>query len=449
MTSDSIDLLVLGGGIAGMAAATYAAQQGASVVLVEKAPAVGGSAQWAGFLWTAPTVEVMREVNPDGDPALGARVVDGYEPALEWVTSLGVDAKPYVTVLGYGRGRQTDIAGLIATCERLLRQGERSEVLLETTTERLLTEDGRVVGAELVTGDGRRRTVHATNTVLATGGFGGDPDLREERIGPLARDLPLRANEHSTGDGLRLGEAVGAAYGKENAGFYGHLVAAYAVRAAKNPHEVLELSFFHSEHSVLLNLEGERFVDETLGDHISTLATLDQPEARALMIADQRVHDEYMMVPYVEGVEPTDRFKQAYELGGRCAIAEDLEELEYLPEEWGYPGEAARAAVEEFNRQCESGDPNPPRKLDAAPLVTPPYYVTEVIPAVTMTFSGLLIDDRARVLDTSGKPIPGLLAAGGDAGGTYHRAYAGGAATALVFGLQAASTALEGAAVAH
>src|SRR3954447_6633491 len=300
MTSDSIDLLVLGGGIAGMAAATYAAQQGASVVLVEKAPAVGGSAQWAGFLWTAPTVEVMREINPDGDPALGARVVNGYEPAIEWVQSVGVDMKEYVPVLGYGRGRQTDIAGLISTCERLLRRGDRSEVLLNTRTERLLTRDGRVVGAEVVTGEGARRTLNASFTLLATGGFGGDPDLRRQRIGPLARDLPLRANEYSTGDGLRLGEAVGAAFGKEDAGFYGHLVAAYAVKAAKNPHEVLELSFFHSEHSVLLNLEGERFVDETIGDHISTLATLEQPEARALMIADQRVHDEYMMVPYVE-----------------------------------------------------------------------------------------------------------------------------------------------------
>ena len=200
---------------------------------------------------------------------------------------------------------------------------------------------------------------------------------------------------------------------------------------------------------MLLNLEGKRFVDETIGDHIATLAVLEQPEARALMISDQRVHDQYMMQPYVEGVEPHDRFALAYKLGGRCAVAEDLEELEYLPEEWGYPGAAARDAVEEFNRQCAAGHPDPPRKLDAAPLVDPPYYVAEVIPAITMTFSGLLIDDRARVLDENGEPIPGLLAAGGDAGGTYYRAYAGGAATALVFGLQAASTALEVAAVAR
>jgi succinate dehydrogenase/fumarate reductase flavoprotein subunit len=447
MTEETIDLLVLGGGIAGLSAAAHAAQRGASVALVEKAPAVGGSAQYAGFLWTAPTVEVMREINPEGDPALGARVVEGYEPAIEWVRSLGVHMKEPVAVLGYGRGRETDMAGLIATCKRILREDERSELLEGTRTERLLQEDGRVVGAEVVSDSGERRRIAASSTLLATGGFGGDPELRERLIHPLARDLPLRANPYSVGDGLRLGEAVGAAFGKPNAGFYGHLVAAKAVAAAKDPHEVLELSFFHSEHSVLLNLDGRRFVDETIGDHIATLAVLEQPEARALMISDQRVHDEYMMQPYVEGVEPHDRFALAYRLGGRCAVAEDLEELEYLPDEWGYPGPAARDAVERFNRQCKEGAPDPPRRLDAAPLVDPPYYVAEVIPAITMTFSGLLVDDRARVLDESGTPIPGLLAAGGDAGGTYWRAYAGGAATALVFGLQAASTALESAAV--
>jgi succinate dehydrogenase/fumarate reductase flavoprotein subunit len=67
--------------------------------------------------------------------------------------------------------------------------------------------------------------------------------------------------------------------------------------------------------------------------------------------------------------------------------------------------------------------------------------VIEVIPAITFTFSGLRIDPLARVLDESGKVIPGLLAAGADAGGAFNRAYAGGLACALVFGLQAAATA--------
>src|SRR5579859_2943336 len=89
--ADSIvDLLVLGGGMAGMSAAARACREGASVVAVEKAPAIGGSAMYAGFIWTAPTVEVMRDVNPDADPELSARVVEHYAEAMQWIRSLDV-----------------------------------------------------------------------------------------------------------------------------------------------------------------------------------------------------------------------------------------------------------------------------------------------------------------------------------------------------------------------
>ena len=194
---------------------------------------------------------------------------------------------------------------------------------------------------------------------------------------------------------------------------------------------------------MLLNRGGQRFCDETIGDHLSTLHVLDQPDARALLITDQRVHEQWMLAPYVEGVEPIDKFQLAYKRGARAAIAEDIEELAYLPEEWGYDGEAARDTLLEYNRQCEAGELEPGRRLDPAPLVTAPYYVIEVIPAITFTFTGLRIDEHARVLGADGEPIRGLLAAGADAGGVFHRAYAGGLAAALVFGLQAAATATQ------
>lgn len=169
---------------------------------------------------------------------------------------------------------------------------------------------------------------------------------------------------------------------------------------------------------------------------------LDQPEARALFVCDQRVHDEWMLNPYVAGVEPIDAFKLSYRRGARCAVAEGLDEFDYLPEDWGYPGPVVRRALQEFNDACAHGRAEPPRTIDATPLVNPPYYVTELVPAITFTFGGLLIDPQARVLDTHGNPIPGLLAAGADSGGLWFRAYAGGIATALVFGIQAAQTAL-------
>ena len=432
-----VDLLVFGGGMAGMSAAARASSEGASVVLVEKGDAIGGSAMYAGFIWTAPTVEVMREVNPDADPALSAQLVDGFGEGVDWVRSLGVHVADPVTVLGYGRGSQTDMANYLLACERLVR--ERGEVLTGFSARRLLIEDGAVVGAEVENRAGEQRVIRARSTLLATGGFGGDPALRAEHINPLAENLPLRANTHSVGDGLRLGLSAGAAFGPPNAGFYGHLIPSKV--AYSNPYEFTDLTFYHSEHGVLLNLEGKRFCDETIGDHLNTLYVLDQPEARALLVYDQRVHDEWMMAPYVEGVEPLDKFQLAYRRSARAAVADDIEEFEALPEEWGYPGPAARDTLLEFNRQCEAGNPSPGRKLDAAPLVRPPFYVIEVIPAITFTFSGLRIDPQARVLDEAGDVIPGLLAAGADAGGVFNRAYAGGLACALVFGLQAAATA--------
>jgi succinate dehydrogenase/fumarate reductase flavoprotein subunit len=436
-SDSSVDLLVFGGGMAGMSAAARAANDGSSVILVEKGPAIGGSAMYAGFVWTAPTVEVMHEVNPDADPVLSARVVEHYPEAVDWVRSLGVHVADPVTVLGYGRGSQTDMANYLLACERLVR--ENGELLAGWSAQRLLVEDRAVVGAEIENESGERRMIRARSTLLATGGFGGDPALRGELIHPLARNLPLRANPNSVGDGLRLGRSVGAAFGPPGAGFYGHLIPSKV--AYTNPYEFTDLTFYHSEHGVLINLEGRRFCDETVGDHLNTLYVLDQPEARALLIYDQRVHEEWMMAPYVEGVEPLDKFQLAYRRSARAAVADEIDEFEALPDEWGYPGPATRDTLLEFNRQCEAGDPNPSRKLDAAPLVDPPFYVIEVIPAITFTFSGLRIDPEARVLDESGEVIPGLLAAGADAGGVFNRAYAGGLACALVFGLQAAATA--------
>jgi predicted oxidoreductase len=98
-------------------------------------------------------------------------------------------------------------------------------------------------------------------------------------------------------------------------------------------------------------------------------------------------------------------------------------------------------ALLEYNRRCETGGHEPPRVRDTEPLTRPPFYVIEVIPAITHSFGGLLIDREGRVLDEQGKPSAGLLVAGADAGGVYVRACAGGLANAL----QAARTALQSA----
>ena len=235
--------------------------------------------------------------------------------------------------------------------------------------------------------------------------------------------------------------SVGAQFGPDDAGFYGHVMAAGI--ELREDDDFPALTLFHSEHGVLLNLEARRFVDETVGDHLTTLALLRQPQARALLISDQRIHDDWIMRPYVEGVAPVDVFDLVSKRGARAVKLESLDELADLPADWGYDGPAITQALLDFNRDCEAGTLDPPRRFDAVPIDRPPFYVIEAVPAITFTFGGMLIDEDAQVLGEDGRPIPGLLAAGADAGGLYVRAYAGGLAAALVFGLRAAQTALE------
>src|SRR5215212_7343281 len=91
------DLLVLGGGMAGLSAAASAVHDGLSVVLVEKGE-LGGSAARAGFIWTAPTYAALREAIPDGDPDIGRQLVEGFPAAIDWVRSTGVEVQPPVDV---------------------------------------------------------------------------------------------------------------------------------------------------------------------------------------------------------------------------------------------------------------------------------------------------------------------------------------------------------------
>ncbi|MGI3228710.1 FAD-binding protein [Streptomyces sp. GTA36] len=327
--------------------------------------------------------------------------MDGFTDAVAWIRSLGVECRPPVPVLGFGRGHQLDTNHYLDTCERLIRD-RGGEVLTATSTRTLLTENGAVTGAECVLPDGSIRRIDATWTLLATGGFQGNPGLRTEHVHPQAADIELRANPHSRGDGLSLGLAAGAAFGKKDAGFYGHLMPAGV--SLTDPARFVDLALYYSEHALLFDLTGERFVDETVGDHLTTMALLERPQARGLLVADARVHREWISASYVEGIPGVDKFQLCHRAGARSAVADSLEEFAWMPEEWGYPGARIRDRVEEYNDTVGGGgEPAPGRLLDRQPLNEPPFYVIEAAPAITFTFGGLLIDADARALSADSR----------------------------------------------
>jgi succinate dehydrogenase/fumarate reductase flavoprotein subunit len=435
-----VDVLVIGGGMAGLTAAARAAYDGARVLVVEVAEELGGSVRFAGYAWTAPSREVVDEILAEGDPELRHALVDRFADGIEWIRSLGVHVGEAQPILGFGIGHAFDTNQYVDLCRR--RVQERGEVLTSTRTVELLGGPEGITGARLLLSDGSLRVVHARSTVLATGGFQGDSELRATHVHPNAESIPLRSNHASRGDGLRLARQAGAACGPDRAGFYGHLVPKGVPFADSG--DFVGLSLYYSEHALLFNLDNERFVDESAGDHLTTMALLEQREGRGLLVADARVHRDWIVQPYVAGAESNDKFAIANRRGGRCGLAASLDELAFLPEEWGYDGQAIAEAVAAYNEEVRSGvEPTPGRRFDRLPLDEPPFYVIETVPAITFPFYGIRIDSEARALGEDGSPIPGLLAAGSDTGGLFVRAYAGGIANALVFGLTAAHTALR------
>jgi succinate dehydrogenase/fumarate reductase flavoprotein subunit len=353
---------------------------------------------------------------------------------------MGVETRPPVTLLRYGRGHQFDANQYLDNCLKHFRE-HGGRLLNGTETASLLIDDGIVVGARCELPDGSIEEIRARWTLLATGGFQGDPELRAELIHENARGIELRSNPHSDGVGRRLAQQAGASIGKPGAGFYGHLMPAGV--ALRDPSMFVELGLYYSEHALLFNIEGERFVDETVGDHLTTNTLVAQPEARGLLVADATVYDKWINASYVEGLPASDRFAACARRGARCAVANSLDEFLDVPEEWGYPGERIRDGIVAYNAAVRDGSVTPTRRYDPNPIEKPPFYVLEAAPAITFTMTGALIDEHARVRAEGGGLVPGLLAAGADAGGLYSMAYAGGLAPALVFGRQAARTAMS------
>jgi len=439
-----VDLVVVGGGMAGMACAAHAAQLGRSVVVLETGPAIGGSARISGgYVWTAPDHETMEREDPGGDPDLARQLVDGWAPGIEWIRELGIrPTDPIEGILGYGRGVNIDMEQFFARCAAVV-ESHGGHVVTDIDGLSLVTDGGRVRGVRATRG-GEAAWWEAPWVALCTGGFQADRELVRDLINPTDAPWLLRSNPHSSGAGIRLGVAAGGALDERTlSGFYGHLFPSPLTSIEEK--DFVLLAQFHSERGVLLDRAGRRFVDESIGDHVNNQEVLARPDGVAYLVIDEHVRRTWVLQSYVPGLDVgVDKMALAADHGCRYAQVDSLTELAETLTGWGVDGAAARATVEAYNDALAEGATiDPPRWRHATALTEPPYSVIEVMPGVTFTYGGLRTDTSCRVLDADGAPVPGLLAAGADMGGVFERGYAGGLARGLVFGLAAARTVAE------
>lgn len=425
-----IDLVVVGGGQAGLAAGARAAELGLTVTVLEKSDRIGGSAYFsAGILWTAPDVETLRRLLPDGDPELGRILVDGFEPAVAKARDAGVPVtERWTEHLGFGVAYRTDIHALHTHWASKI-----DDLRLNTPVKRLLLDGDRVAG--VVTKGGEE--IPASAVLLASGGFQGDKELVKRFLGWDADRILLRSNTGSVGDGFRLGQSAGAAASSGLGTFYGHTVA--SPLTAFEPESYLPLAQYHSKWCILVNRLGRRYHDEALGDEVANQLTLRQPGARGVLLCDERVRRERVVsAPYPHG-QVIDRFEHARGLGARIAGAGTVEALVAQVGEWGVDTAALTTTLERYER----GGPQDAPITGPNPLREPPFWAVEFQPSITFSLGGLRVDSHGRVLDRDGAAIEGLYAAGGDAGGLQGPHYVAGLMLGMVFGPRAVEAVKE------
>jgi fumarate reductase flavoprotein subunit len=418
-----VDVIVAGAGAAGFAAALRAAQEGASVLLVEASATYehgsntsmstsmipAGGSRWQEALGVEDSPEIFREdirrkTKGTADETVMHALTEVAPALVEWLTDRCDVPLDLVTEFRYP-GHSTDRCHAVAdrSGRTLLRHLSGSLGLLQEATfvapmrlDDVLVEQGAVVGARLSTPDGGVEEVRSrAGVVLATNGYGADPELVRRFAAEIA-DGVYHGGDGSRGDALRIGERIGAGTAQLDA-YQGH-------GALATPHNVLLTWATVMHGGIVVNTNGDRFDDETIGYSEYGARVLAQPDRTAWVVFDQRIH---------EACQP---FRDYQDLLAQGAVrwADDVASLASLV---GAPEEALAATLEAASAAAQGEAPDLFGRTDYAAPIRAPYAAVRVTGALFHTQGGLLVDSDARVLTPDLSPIPGLYAAGGAAVG--------------------------------
>ena len=464
-------VIVVGAGNAALCAALSAREQGAEVLVLEKAPEAerGGNTYFTGggFRFPYNGIDDILELIPDLSPAEQARVDVGAYPASQFrddlarvtdgliddgmASTLVREAAPTMRWLhkrgvrfALMTGRQAnEVGGKLVfygglTVEAVgagkgLSDQEFAATERDGVTIRygskvvdLLRQGRRIRGVRIWTDEGEEE-LEADAVVLGAGGIEANTEMRTRYLGPGWDLAKVRGTRFNTGDAIRAAIDAGAQP-------FGHWSGAHAVAWDLNApptgnRVVADLYQKHSyPYGLIVNLDGERFVDEGADLRNYTYARygraiLEQPQRVAFQLFDQRtahlLRDEYHV---------------------RQVTMAQADTIADLAEELGVDPAGLQRTVAEYNAACVGGDFNPsvldgvrtegiapPKSNWALPFDSPPYLGFAVTCGITFTFGGLKIEPRSgQVLDTEERPMPGLYAAGELVGGLFYNNYAGG-----------------------
>jgi tricarballylate dehydrogenase len=464
----SCNVLVVGGGNAGLVASIEARNQGVNVLLIDKAPrkARGGNSRHS-----AGHFRIASEGTKDFEPLLKGTTLpkgvieiepyskdDFYNKVIKLseglsdrrLTEIFVDRSLETVTWMKEQGLQWDLnpshvakigdkllwsAGQLALdalgageglVEQLYGILERRSipVLYETAARKLIMDaDGKVCGV-LAKGPEGFVEIEADNVILACGGFQANPAWRRRYLGPNWDLVKLRGTRYDTGDGLDMAVEAGAQLAGHWGGCHASIVSEDSpmIEAASSGSER-----YSYPYCIMVNRDGERFVNEGEDLQVFTYAKfgkeiLKQPGSVAFQIYDGKV------IPLL---------RKAYQ----NAVAVESDSLRGLAEELDINVERFLATVDTYNQAIVNDEaPFISYRLDgrrtrgltpdktnwAQKFDTPPYRGYAVVCGLTMTYGGLKTNERGEVIDTSENPIKGLYAVGEITGGFFYHNYPSG-----------------------
>ncbi|EDQ02673.1 flavocytochrome c [Shewanella benthica] len=416
---DTVNVVVVGSGGAGFSASVSAHDNGATVILIEKEPVIGGNAKLAAggmnAAWTdqqkakgiEDSLELMTEDTMKGgryinDPALVDVLVSHSKASVDWMTAMGADLSDVGRMGGASVNRTHRPSGGAGVGAHIV------QVLYDNAVKRDIDMRMNTRGVEILKDDSGKVTgllvkgmykgyywIKADAVILATGGFAKNNE-RVAKLDPKLKGFVSTNQPGATGDGLDVAANAGAAMQDLQ------YIQAHPTLSVKGGVMVTEA--VRGNGAILVNREGKRFVNEITTRDKAAAAILEQTGKTAFLIFDDSVRKSLKKIEKYIGL-------------GIVSTADSLVKLGKLE---NIDGKALTETVARYNslvtsgKDTDFGRPNLPRALNEGN-----YYAVEVTPGVHHTMGGVKIDTKAEILDAKKQVIPGLYGAGEVTGGLH------------------------------
>ena len=420
--SEIYDVVVIGGGGAGLAAAVSAARQGASVAVLEKADSLGGNTIRATAMYNCVDDQLQHPLqimdseqlffeetfnggHQKAKPELVRILTSQADEGLAFLQELGLEIDTVIdNCLGgeHARGHYskahngTDFIQVLSdACVR-----EQVDFYLNTRAEALIQEGSAVIGVQAVQ---QRQPIQfqvRQGVILATGGFGYNVEMRMQYDQSLTGDLLCSNTPGTVGDGLVMAQAIGASL------IDMEYIELYPMA------DIYDGGLHNSipnaiNHGILVNTEGDRFIREDAGRDELAQAIRAQDHGFVYSVTD----DDF------SSLQEDRDFLEGLVLMGQVVKADTLEDLARQLE---LDFSVLEAAVNDYNRSVEQQrDPRFQRRTLINKIDHPPFYATAKTVTVHHTLGGVEINEHAQVLDQKTQPIPRLYAAGEVTGGIH------------------------------